>query len=310
MKHSTIHMFPVKIKGKMGLINCFGQIVLEPSFEICHHSHEGIALVKNNKFVAFFNGNKEFVPILEYSFLSRFSEGLAPVAIEPFKFGYMDSRGSMVITPQFDCATNFTEGIAFVFKNNKSRSINKSGNIVFDDKLKHDFVGKFHEGLARALSNDKRGFINHRGDYVIENYFSAVNDFHDGYAYAEKGLRAFYIDKLGNTIFSVNKDCSGNFYCGLATYKTGNSDKIGFVNKNGQVVIEPQFSHANDFINELAYVEYGSGSNGFININGKMVIDLDGLKCEPFFNGLAKVTNGGSWGYIDSFGQVIWELSS
>jgi len=48
--------------------------------------------------------------------------------------------------------------------------------------------------------------------------------------------------------------------------------KLGYINRSGKIVIEPQFDWAEDFHMGLAAVEVG-GKWGYINKIGKMVIE-------------------------------------
>jgi len=61
-----------------------------------------------------------------------------------------------------------------------------------------------------------------------------------------------------------------HFYEGLSNFKI--NGKWGFVDKKGNIVIEPKFEYASQFTNGLAYAEINEKS-GFINKNGTFVIE-------------------------------------
>ncbi|MCB0775045.1 MAG: WG repeat-containing protein, partial [Chitinophagaceae bacterium] len=46
----------------------------------------------------------------------------------------------------------------------------------------------------------------------------------------------------------------------------------GFVNKQGQIVIQPTLEYAGQFTNGLAYAEI-NGKSGFINKRGRFIIE-------------------------------------
>jgi KWG Leptospira. len=48
---------------------------------------------------------------LQFDDVGKFSEGLARVEINN-KYGYIDQTGKMIITPQFDYALDFYDGLA------------------------------------------------------------------------------------------------------------------------------------------------------------------------------------------------------
>ena len=114
--------------------------------------------------------------------------------------------------------------------------------------------------------------------------------------------------------------------------------KYGFKDKDGQIVIQPQYTYASDFFNGLAIVnlERQSGAidkkgkvvipikynmvsplregraavtlnkkSGYVNINGKEVIPLQYDLAVNFDKGLAIVVLNKLQGYIDTTGKVI-----
>jgi hypothetical protein len=69
----------------------------------------------------------------KYAWAGTFSDGLARVQVEDRitgKFGYIDTKGAMVIQPNFEEASDFRNGKATVRVEGKSRVIDKKGNPV------------------------------------------------------------------------------------------------------------------------------------------------------------------------------------
>ena len=62
------------------------------------------------------------------------------------KYGFIDKSGKVVIEPQFDSASNFSEGFACVEKDGKWGFIDKSGKVVIEPQF--DDADAFSEGLA------------------------------------------------------------------------------------------------------------------------------------------------------------------
>ena len=82
----------------------------------------------------------------------------------------------------------------------------------------------------------------------------------------------------------------------------------GFIDSNGNVVIQPKYEMAEDFSEGLALVaEYGWGrAYGFINTRGELVIPpLEGITVlGAFHEGLCVVEVDGKCGYIDKTGAM------
>lgn len=62
------------------------------------------------------------------------------------KWGYIDGTGKQVISPQFDLANSFSEGLAAVKVKNKCGYINKIGKVVVQPQFSS--CEDFAEGLA------------------------------------------------------------------------------------------------------------------------------------------------------------------
>jgi hypothetical protein len=63
-----------------------------------------------------------------------FSEGFARVQQGRFpqtRYGYIDRTGALVIKPQFEIASDFTDGIAMVLVEGKRGYINKAGEYIW-----------------------------------------------------------------------------------------------------------------------------------------------------------------------------------
>src|SRR5690349_14191153 len=73
-------------------------------------------------------------------------------------WGYADTTGHLVITPQFDAAQLFYNKLAAVERNGKMGYIDSTGNLVVP--LKYDRVGNFKDGFAVVQAGQKWGFIN------------------------------------------------------------------------------------------------------------------------------------------------------
>jgi hypothetical protein len=148
-------------------------------------------------------------------FLSRFTEGLAPVMFGNL-YGYIDHKGNTVIPPIFREAGQFSEGLASVNTADGQKGyIDKAGLFVI--KLASGRGGQFNEGLATLAVEingpTKMGYIDRTGKTIIEPRFDTAYDFIDGLAevyFTEKVTSAAgpvtqtvhaYIDKGGRFVW-------------------------------------------------------------------------------------------------------------
>lgn len=232
-------------------------------------------------------------------------------------YGYINRDGEVVIFPQYDQAFDFVEGVGRV-------------TVVID-------------GIISS------GFIDEQGEYIIEPRFVEASDFSEGLAAVSTAETRGYINKQGEQVlgFNINQyDRVFPFSEGMAMVgKWGSEDawymSKGFINRDGDIVIEPQFRSAADFSAGLSLVSDGEKGYvidkqgtvikegprdrmclyseglacqkdenerwGFINYLGEVVIDHQFERVGEFSQGLAPVKLNGLWGFINMDGDIVIE---
>jgi len=190
---------------------------------------------------------------------------------------YIDRQGKIVINPQFKDATVFRDGLALVLTSGDDRLfgyINEEGKYVINAKYKEATV--FSEGLAWVVAdNDAPSAINKKGDIKFTlTEAEKVRTFHDG-------LAAFSV---------LNED---------------GEEHWGFVNKEGNIVINAQFSDVSNFSEGKCSVRNSDGKWGYIESDGQISINYQFDRAGDFKNGRCVVASGGKKGAIDSDGKYI-----
>ena len=103
---------------------------------------------------------------------------------------------------------------------------------------------------------------------------------------------------------AVSGDARGEDGGAHGLWPIKNNDGFGYIDRNGKVVIRPQFEEAAPFHENLAAVRI-KGKWGFIETRGRTVVPPQFEAVEPFVEGVAKVKNAGKWGFVDSKGRLI-----
>lgn len=98
-----------------------------------------------------------------YKYISEYVEDLA-FARKGRRYGYLDSKGNVVIPFRYKSADNFREGLAKVGNGKHYGFIDKDGNTVIP--LIYDEAYCFHDGYAAVRQNGKWGFIDKSGKLI------------------------------------------------------------------------------------------------------------------------------------------------
>ena len=104
------------------------------------------------------------------------------------------------------------------------------------------------------------------------------------------------------TFVTLNLVALNSFAASLYPVVMGN--RWGFMDKNGNLVINPQFERAEPFASGVAAIRLGS-KWGYVDPTGKIVVNPQFDAAAPINGGLAAVKIGGRYGYINAEGQYI-----
>lgn len=200
----------------------------------------------------------------------------------------------------------------FPVKNgNEFQYINKKGEIVINPQFKKATV--FRDGLALVQTSGdepKYGYITEDGKFAFNSQYKEATVFSNGLAWVvTENAAPAAIDKKGEIKFTLEQaEQVRIFKDEMAAFSMVNEEgdvKWGFVNKNGKVVINPQFSSVLNFSDGKCGVSNTEGKWGFINNEGKIIISYQFDYVNYFKNGKCVVTSGNKDGVIDKNGKYI-----
>ena len=159
-------------------------------------------------------------------FLSTFvqAQDLSIRVNEKGKVGYADKDGNEIIKCQYESATPFSNGIAFVTKSKKVGIIDTTGKNILP--IKYDNISLWHNNLYLIKSGKKMGLANINGEIVLDVKYS-------------------HISKL---------NCYGKALIALGGKETANDKKsymanakYGIIDSCGNILIEPKYKGLYEF---------------------------------------------------------------
>ncbi|MDR2127274.1 MAG: WG repeat-containing protein, partial [Prevotellaceae bacterium] len=175
-----------------------------------------------------------------------------------------------VIKAQFEVAGSFYEGLAAIKKDGKWGFIDKIGAIVIQPEF--DGVKNFSDGMAAVKKDGKWGYINRTGEIVISPVYHDAYNFREDIARVERFEKDedYYINRNGHNtpvlpIKHKSKKLTPRPENNSAAFPSVRNGKYGFIDKNKNWVIPPQFIGAKEFADSMACVNQ-NGKWGFIRL--------------------------------------------
>ncbi len=254
------------------------------------------------------------------------------------QYGYINSRGQMVIKPQFDSAEKFHDGLALVTQGGKrieisegvsTRMMGKPGYIDRTGKFvipvgKFQFANSFSEGLAPVWMQSPcdrscYGYIDTTGKVVLPQKYQTAGEFTNGTAEVRMSDDKWgVIDKSGRFIIPPNYDGVFPFFEGVGIAVTIKNKKVSpfeqdlsdfaveFYDLDGTVIARPDYFVFGFFENGLVEIVTKSGM-GYVDKRGNMIIAPIFEKTSGFSEGLSAVRVNRKWGYINPSGKFVVE---
>lgn len=229
-----------------------------------------------------------------------------------------EALGKVAVKFKYDEVRKFSEEMAAVKVSGKWGFINKSGKEVI--KPEYDAASDFENGFARVKLNGRWGCINKKGKVVVPIEYNTVLPIREGLAGVSRGYiyeeETGYVDMSGNEVVPFKS--YGHFTIfsgGLACVSL--SERDGFINQLGEVVIPLKYDEASYFSDNMAPVKL-NGKWGAIDRSGTEIIlpKYDAISYEKdkvdneiqydgFSEGMLSVKLSGKWGYVNQYGVEV-----
>jgi hypothetical protein len=246
-----------------GWMDTTGHVVALAVGDEARDFHCGRAWVQSSggKWTAVDRGGYEKIRT-KFDAVDNFADGIAAVGIatmtdpgdeeEPptfdWKFGFVDTSGNYLISPDCQAVHGFAEGRAAVRRNSKWGFIDRSGNTVIPPQ--YEEVGQFSGGLAGVQISGKCGCINRAGTLVVPATYEGMRSFAEGLVPVAQDGKWGYMDTTGRLVVPLTFADAQLFSEGLAPVKVG--EKWGYVDRTGKLMIPAEFTGVSDFRMGLA----------------------------------------------------------
>jgi hypothetical protein len=212
-------------------------------------------------------------------------------------YGFVDNSGRWAISPKYDLASEFSDGLALVLSRHGYAYITPDGSIALDEiHLKS-------------------------GGSIPSSQWDSAGDFDEGHAAIVVAGKVHLMDRAGRETGSVNGDIhemlgpglfplSAHFSEGLAVVKDGTQS--GAVNREGEWVIRPHHDVLREFVDGLAIAARGQGDAavfGVIDQADRTVLSFEWEWMQRAGQDSFVVVKKGRYGIVDRNGNWPVPLS-
>lgn len=240
------------------------------------------------------------------------------------KWGYIDENGTVMIPPIYEgccfeqlyiddvCTQKFSsDELCVVKKGGKFGVIDAKGNEIIP--FQYDDISFYSDDtLFEAKSNDKWGVIDIHNNLIFPFVF--INEY-DLILYNECGY-----GKIKEVVYKLDyktkemtpTECRYVYRCDDGFPLEKIDGQFGFMNKKGELIIQPIYQDVLPFVEGLAAVQL-DGKWGFIDTLGNMVIkpqfdEVEGFSSiQDYANGIVVID--GKYGAIDRKGNWLIQPS-
>ncbi|MDF2513114.1 MAG: repeat-containing protein, partial [Herbinix sp.] len=260
---AVLQLYPapklINNETKYGYIDATGKFTLEPAFDTASDFNDGAAIVTMDSkyYIIDEDGNVLYInegPINDYR--NGYAVFAKVNADGSYTYGYLDTKGKVVIEPVFTQASNFTkDGKAYVSKGNGLyEQIDKAGTLVesYDLGSKYNYAISIEDGYLVYPDSDSNtvGVITMKGeDIFLPKYSDIVYLGNDLFGMKKPGLESYEESMVAEqAIFNVTgEQLSDYVYYDLGNYYNGyssatNDESTFFVGTDGKIVANlPKF---------------------------------------------------------------------
>ena len=263
----------------------------------------------------FIDEKGNFVIGAAYEAVNSFSCGYALVQVNGGSIFFIDEKNNMQNAPEFIAVDPFFyyDHVGYKTSGKLWGMLDRNFETVIQPA--YAFLGYMSDAglvVARQSGADKYGYLDKKGDLVIPANFEDADQFEAGYAVVRMGSTSGVIDTKGNYSISLQDKPLQNLGQERIGFADPTTWKGGFMDVKGNVIVQAMYDNYSKYgftdVDLLAVKQ--SDKWGFMDKNGKVVIGLQFYAASPFMNGYAWVKRAETSNYecIDEKGKSIFSL--
>lgn len=279
----------VEQNEQWGCVDTNNNIIIPITYSNSFSFENGyITLQKVDETKLFFdNTGRKIIPRQiagKYKDIGCFVNGVAVVTDANEYKGLINKKGELLLSCECETIADLKEGVAWCVKDGKYALIDRIGRKKIEVSL--NFATDFYEGLSLVQNNNGYGFIDTSGKFKVPCIYEDGSVFMNGYACMKKDGKWGMIDKTGKVVLDFKYDEQFYYSEGLLGVKENNKCFYLDIYGKKKIVLKENIIDLARFSNGLAIVS-DSNKYGFIDKTGKVVIPLSYQQVTNFVKGRA-----------------------
>ncbi|HTL82087.1 MAG TPA: WG repeat-containing protein, partial [Bacteroidia bacterium] len=304
--HTGKYMAPVKLDGKYGYINEYGDMIIKPKFEDAWSFIRGAAIVKDSGKYGMIDKEGNYILTPQFDSVIPYSSSTIIVKSNGL-FGFNETgTGKQIIAPTYQAVFYYTDHLCVVQKGSALGLVNDLGKIVCPVEMQ-DFKDMMGPG-AKCMKQDtsdqvamllslmqrggggKYGLINRKGEVMLPAQYDEIfDDITAGYYYP----------------YLKSPDCPVDTSINLEdTQPPIGPGTYGIVDTTGKVITEPIFEDIPEYSDGFFRIKQHD-KYGFADRSGKVVIAATYDFATSFSEGKAIVLSGSKASIINRSGAIM-----
>lgn len=222
--------------GLYGLVNEYGEISVEPSYDNIQFWADHFVLAREgNISLVNSSGQRVLREDEAYQEVGGYGEDYFMVKKED-RWGFVDDKGRLRISNRYEKVRAFSEGMAPVLIRGKWGFIDKSESLKIQPY--YDQVESFKNGASIVRIGNKMGLIDENGKEVLELIWKSV--------------------------YRLN---SGNYIV------QDMEDRVGLVDREGSFILRPAYDHLEDYGGRV--IVSANGTWGILDYSGQQIFKIN-----------------------------------
>lgn len=291
---------------KFGLIDRDGNYIIRPKYiDINTFDENQLAIVRygsdRTRYGVINTAGEQIAN--NYNDIRPYAEGRAIVKVKD-QYGYIDTKGKLIIPANHARVSDFVEGKAVVQRNGECGYIDRNGNIVVD--LAYSKCLEFDSGRAVVYKGYRRaGLLDETGEAVIKPSLNRLLNFKNGRGLMRDSQYRFYYITEDARLFDGYYQEASSFQHGVAVVRSG--DKWGIINRSGIKIVPTKYDKIEPFEDSYARIRI-KGLYGVLTLSGQEVMPTQFEHIEAVHPNLFRAERGDKIGYFDGKGDWVWAL--